>query len=47
MFSCDSILSRLDIPGSGPASYTFLFFLYRAKKRKKYTKVFAVFVARM
>ena len=28
---------------SSPTSYTFLFFLYRAKKRKKYTNVIARF----
>ena len=29
---------------SSPTSYTFLFFLFRAKKRKKYTSVFGLFL---
>ena len=43
MFTRNSILTRLDILGSNPASYTFLSYLYRAKKRKKYTSVLICF----
>lgn len=43
MFSPNSILTRLDILGSSPASYTFLSYLYRAKKHKKYTSVLICF----